>query len=88
VLNKRLNCSLDAELISRRRLGQTDLVVKPTQVGTSNATKPENLGTFDYAHLMAPLPENLKSSEIFAPGPNKAPQAKYFLMVCYEAIPR
>ncbi|MCJ1249859.1 hypothetical protein MMC30_007085 [Trapelia coarctata] len=67
-----------AELISIRRLGQTDLLVKPGQVGTSNATKPENLGIFSYAHLPAPMPENLKSSEIFAAHPNKP--VKYFLM--------
>ncbi|KAJ6144579.1 hypothetical protein N7470_008474 [Penicillium chermesinum] len=35
------------ELLARRRLGKTNLSVKPGQVGTSNATKPENLGLFD-----------------------------------------
>ena len=65
----------------RRRLGKTNLAVKPTQVGTSNATKPENLGPFEYAHLRAPLPKDLKGSEIF---PSHTPQQHpetYFLMV-------
>ncbi|RAK99026.1 KilA-N domain-containing protein [Aspergillus ibericus CBS 121593] len=68
------------ELLSRRRLGKTNLAVKPTQVGTSNATKPENLGPFEYAHLRAPLPRDLKGSEIF---PSHSPQQHpetYFLM--------
>lgn len=65
------------ELVDRRRLGQTNLAVKPGQVGTSNATKPENLGMFDYAHLRAPLPKDLKGSGIFT-GPVPA---SYFLMV-------
>ncbi|KAL3464278.1 transcription regulator HTH, apses-type DNA-binding domain-containing protein [Aspergillus heterothallicus] len=68
------------ELLTRRRLGKTNLSVKPTQVGTSNATKPENLGPFEYAHLRAPLPKDLKGSEIF---PSHSPQQHpetYFLM--------
>ncbi|KAL4887565.1 transcription regulator HTH, apses-type DNA-binding domain-containing protein [Aspergillus karnatakaensis] len=68
------------ELLTRRRLGKTNLAVKPTQVGTSNATKPENLGPFEYAHLRAPLPKDLKGSEIF---PSHSPQQHpetYFLM--------
>jgi hypothetical protein len=88
VVTIRLTCFVDAELVSIRRLGQTDLSVKPGQVGTSNATKPENLGIFDYAHLRAPLPENLKSSEIFAPIPGKPNPGAYFLMVCCETTPR
>ncbi|KAL2830763.1 transcription regulator HTH, apses-type DNA-binding domain-containing protein [Aspergillus cavernicola] len=68
------------ELLTRRRLGKTNLAVKPTQIGTSNATKPENLGLFEYAHLRAPLPRDLKGSEIF---PSHSPQQHpetYFLM--------
>ncbi len=71
----------DSELVSRRRLGSTTLAVKPGQVGTSSATKPENLGIFEYAHLRAPLPDNLKSSEIFAPQPKMPHPEAYFLMV-------
>ncbi|MCJ1421559.1 hypothetical protein MMC32_007923, partial [Xylographa parallela] len=69
-----------SDLVSRRRLGQTKLAVKPGQVGSSNATKPENLGKFDYAHLRAPLPENLRTSEIFAPQPKQSSPGAYFLM--------
>lgn len=71
----------DAELVRKRRLGQTDLRVRAGQVGISNATKPENLGMFDYAHLRAPLPENLKGSEIFAPQAHQSNPEAYFLMV-------
>ncbi|KAI1982488.1 hypothetical protein LOZ53_002881 [Ophidiomyces ophidiicola] len=66
------------ELLSRRRLGSTNLTVKPDHFNTSNATRPENLGVFEYAHLRAPLPKNLKGSEIFSqstPNPDT-----YFLM--------
>lgn len=69
-----------AELVKKRRLGQTNLSVKAGQVGISNATKPENLGMFDYAHLRAPLPENLKGSEIFEPRPHTTNPEAYFLM--------
>lgn len=71
----------DEELVKKRRLGQTNLAVKPGQVGTSNATKPENLGIFDYAHLRAPLPKNLRGSEIFAPNQHQPHPEAYFLMV-------
>lgn len=75
---------IDVELVKKRRLGQTNLAVKPGQVGTSNATKPENLGMFDYAHLRAPLPEILKGSEIFAPQAHQPHPEAYFLMVRKE----
>ncbi|KAJ5620001.1 hypothetical protein N7510_003985 [Penicillium lagena] len=68
------------ELLARRRLGKTNLAVKASWIGTSNATKPENLGLFEYAHLRAPLPKDLKGSEIF---PSHTPQQHpetYFLM--------
>ncbi|GLI72700.1 hypothetical protein PoHVEF18_000881 [Penicillium ochrochloron] len=68
------------DLLSRRRLGKTNLMVKPTQIGTSNATKPENLGVFEYAHLRAPLPKDLQGSEIFpSHTPAQHPET-YFLM--------
>jgi hypothetical protein len=50
-------------------------------VGNSNATKLEHLGRFDYAHLRAPLPDNLKGSEIFAPQLHQPHPEAYFLMV-------
>ncbi|OCT44973.1 putative APSES transcription factor [Cladophialophora carrionii] len=68
------------ELLARRRLGKTKLSVKPGQIGTSNATKAENLGHFEYAHLRAPLPEDLTGSEIFASQSNQAHPETYFLM--------
>ncbi|KAJ5159927.1 uncharacterized protein N7482_006931 [Penicillium canariense] len=68
------------DLLARRRLGKTNLSVKPGQIGTSNATKPENLGLFEYAHLRAPLPRDLKGSEIFpSHTPAQHPET-YFLM--------
>lgn len=76
-----LTLRADEELLSRRRLGKTRLQVKPGQVGTSNATKPENLGNFEYAHLRAPLPKDLKGSEIFASHQNQPHPETYFLMV-------
>ncbi|EEP80351.1 conserved hypothetical protein [Uncinocarpus reesii 1704] len=70
----------DEELLARRRLGSTNLTVKPDHVGTSNATRPENLGVFEYAHLRAPLPKNLKGSEIFPMSPTSQHPDTYFLM--------
>ncbi|KAJ9669470.1 hypothetical protein H2201_000337 [Coniosporium apollinis] len=67
-------------LIERRRLGQTNLVVKPGQVGISNATKAEALGKFDYAHLRVPLPKDLRGSGIFSLQKNQAYPESYFLM--------
>lgn len=68
-------------LVERRCLGQTELKVKPGQMGTSNATKPENLGVLDYAHLRVPLPKDLSQSGIFSKGPNRKYPEAYFLMV-------
>ncbi|KAJ5120473.1 uncharacterized protein N7515_009861 [Penicillium bovifimosum] len=70
----------DDELLARRRLGKTNLSVKPAQIGTSNATKPENLGVFEYAHLRAPLPKDLKGSEIFPSHTAQSHPETYFLM--------
>ncbi|KAE8351538.1 putative apses transcription factor [Aspergillus coremiiformis] len=68
------------ELLRCRRLGKTNLSVRPTVIGTSSATKPENLGPFEYAHLRVKLPEDLKGSEIF-PSHNTPQQPEtYFLM--------
>ncbi|KZF23193.1 DNA-binding domain of Mlu1-box binding protein MBP1 [Xylona heveae TC161] len=67
-------------LVERRRLGQTTLAVKPGQVGTSSATKPENLGIFDYMHLRCPLPKDLEGSEIFTASAKQPYPESYFLM--------
>ncbi|KAJ4322705.1 hypothetical protein N0V94_002223 [Neodidymelliopsis sp. IMI 364377] len=66
-------------LIERRRLGQTNLGSKTGATGLTSATKPQNSGMFDYAHLRVPLPKDLTGSEIFAPGSNGYP-VSYFLM--------
>lgn len=63
------------ELVDRRRLGQTDLTVRTSQVGTSSATQPENLGKFDYAHLRVSIPETRNG--IWGP---KGSPTSYFLM--------
>jgi len=76
--------STDDILVERRRLGQTDLTVKPGQVGITSATKAENLGIFDYAHLRVPLPRNLKGSGIFSLQRNHSYPDSYFLMVIYS----
>ena len=74
--------TLDEVLVERRRLGQTNIAVREGQVGTANATKPENLGIIEYAHLRVPLPKNLKGSEIFASRhPGISHPESYFLMV-------
>nr|POE71966.1 hypothetical protein CFP56_11842 [Quercus suber] len=70
-------------LVERRCLGQTELKVKPGQIGTSNATKKENLGVLDYAHLRAPLPKDLTGSGIFAKGSNRKYPEAYFLMAAF-----
>ena len=68
-------------LIERRRLGQTDLQVRASLVGTSNAKKPTNLGKFDYVHLRVPLPKALDGSGIFPVGATVPIPESYFLMV-------
>lgn len=77
------NARRDADeiLVERRCLGQTELKVKPGQVGTSNATKPDNLGVLDYAHLRVPLPKDLSTSGIFIKQSNRKWPESYFLMV-------
>lgn len=74
----------DDILVERRCLGQTELKVKPGQVGVSNATKLNNLGVLDYAHLRVPLPKDLTTSGIFSRGPNNKYPESYFLMVGYS----
>ena len=71
----------DEILVERRCLGQTELKVKPGQVGTTNATKPDNLGVLDYAHLRVPLPKDLSDSGIFVKQANRKWPEAYFLMV-------
>lgn len=78
----------DDDLLTRRRLGKTNLMVKPEQLNTSNATKKENLGTFEYAHLRAPLPKDLKGSEIFPSHNSQQHPETYFLMVWIARTPQ
>ncbi|CBX94017.1 hypothetical protein IAQ61_003891 [Plenodomus lingam] len=67
-------------LVERRRLGQTNLAVKPGIAGVTSATKAENLGTFDYAHLRVPLPKDLSGSGIFTLNRTSVYPESYFLM--------
>jgi hypothetical protein len=55
--------------------------VKPGIVGVTNATKSDNMGTFDYAHLRVPLPKDLNGSGIFTLNRTSAFPESYFLMV-------
>ncbi|KAF1992705.1 hypothetical protein P154DRAFT_583573 [Amniculicola lignicola CBS 123094] len=67
-------------LVERRRLGQTHLALKPGVVGISSASKVENAGNFDYAHLRVPLPKDLSGSGIFTLTKTTQYPESYFLM--------
>jgi hypothetical protein len=55
--------------------------VKPGIAGVTSATKSDNLGTFDYAHLRVPLPKDLTGSGIFTLNRASTFPESYFLMV-------
>lgn len=86
-LPERRNPLIEAEasppheiLVERRRLGQTNLAVKPGTAGIANGTKGEFSGTFDYAHLRVPLPKDLAGSGIFQLKTTTTYPESYFLM--------